>query len=175
MRSSALLSVLMCCLLAASPAQGIPNNPFNQFVDEFYRQSDRVSFSEKLCAQPVWQELAQAAVKGNVVESEDFVRAIHEFYCLEKISDETLLKRLKGVAFVSDTGKATKSRTLARLRKEFGNGTGMGRPAAVWIQVKNGGMVVDIGIDREGGGDDMEMRLVNHHWMFKRIQQGGSC
>lgn len=174
MKSSMLPLLLTCCLLTVSPAQGIPNNPFNEFVADFDRQSDRVSFSEKLCAQPVWQELAHAAALGNVVESEDFVRAFHDRYCLDNRSDEILLKRLKGVAFVSDTGKVTKSRTLAQLRKNFGNGTGRA-PSAVWIQVKNSGTAVDVGIDREGGGDDMEMHLVNKHWMFKRIEQGGSC
>lgn len=169
------LAVLLCGVALTTTVHAIPDNPFNQFVDEFRQNSQSIGFADQLCARAVWPELAQAANEANVAEGEDFVNALHDLYCFDNPSDKILLQRLKGVTYVNDADEASRLRTLATLRKHFGNGVPIPRPWAIWISMKNGGTAVALGIDREGGGDDLEMRLVNKRWMFIRIRNGGGC
>lgn len=167
------LLLLICGIALNIPAQAIPDNPFNQFVYDF-QENSLDHFSKPLCAQPVWQELAEAARESNIVQSEDFVQALHDLYCVVTPPDELLIRRFKGMTYVDNAEKTHRLQTLTILRKYFAHHL-LNAPSAIWISVKNEGKAVALGIDREGGGDDLEMRFINRRWMFIRVRDGGGC
>lgn len=160
--------------VCATSAWAIPPSPFNEYMEKItypFGPEPEIHVSRRLCAKEPWPELAAAAAETGVYRANDFIEALRDLYCRETFPDHVQQKRFRAVVDGAFNSDVTAHRSSATPQHAYG----LESPRALWIRVRERGRQVDIGVDREGGGDDLVLQFRHKRWQFKRIIRGESC
>jgi len=170
------LLVSVIALLAGQPAhaQASLHDWQNEVEDRALSRGEAPSYAaiEAWCDAREHSRIASALRAEGLKRTHDLIDAIGSLWC----GDLQPAKWIQRIAFPFLLEEASEPSSWVDSQLEArGKLAILAKPTRLFANVSLDGTLLEISTSREGGGDEVALRLIGKRWRFIKVYYGGAC